>query len=118
MADPFPKSKQLARGERRYRRKVASPKQWQAIWEAKISGMSCRVCLDNYGPMEAHHLLSRAALGDDVVDNIVPLCAMCHASVTTRDYVALRVLHERLLVKEKAYLVEKIGGAMPRLFGV
>ena len=41
---PFPKSVQLARGERRYKRKVASPKQWQAISEAKRG--PCRVCSD------------------------------------------------------------------------
>ena len=44
MADPYPKSRQLARGERRYRRKVASAKQWQAIMAAKIG--PCRVCCD------------------------------------------------------------------------
>jgi hypothetical protein len=39
--EPFPKSAQLARGARRYRRKVASPKQWQAIIAAKQG--PCRV---------------------------------------------------------------------------
>ena len=34
--EPFPKQRQLARGQRRYRRKVASPKLWQAIIAAKF----------------------------------------------------------------------------------
>jgi hypothetical protein len=40
-ARPYPKAQQLARGARRYRRKVASPKQWQAIIAAKQG--PCRV---------------------------------------------------------------------------
>jgi hypothetical protein len=39
--EPDPKSRSLARGARRYRRKVASPKQWQAIIAAKRG--PCRV---------------------------------------------------------------------------
>src|SRR5579864_5722164 len=82
-ARPFPKSAQLARGERRYRRKVASPKQWQAIIQAKQG--PCRVCealdgttrLPLYGGTY-HHVVSREDHGDDVKDNIVPLCWPCH----------------------------------------
>ena len=40
-AKPYTKSQQLARGAKRYRRKVASPKQWQAIIAAKVG--PCRV---------------------------------------------------------------------------
>lgn len=119
MAEPFPKSSQLARGERRYRRKVASPKQWAAIRAEKLDGMTCRLCLTLWPPLEAHHLISRAALGDDVADNIVPLCPDCHAEVTQRHRSALRALQQRLLVQERAYVVGKLGeGAMGRLFGV
>ena len=88
MAEPFPKSRQLARGERRYRRKVASPKQWQAIIAAKQG--PCRVCVQPIGngydlePVELHHLVSRAQGGDDLEDNIVPLHRFCHDAVTTR----------------------------------
>ena len=69
-ADPYPKTKQLARGERRYRRKVASPKQWAAIRADKLG--KCRLC--GYPrSVQLHHLVSRAALGDDVADNLVSL---------------------------------------------
>ena len=43
-AKPYPKAQQLARGERRYRRKVASAKQWQRIAAEKQG--PCRVCRD------------------------------------------------------------------------
>lgn len=123
MTDPYPKSRQLARGAKRYRRKVASAKQWQAIVAAKIG--PCRVCNTPghngvlYGRIEFHHLLSRAALGDDVADNIVPLCPDCHAAVTTRDSGALQKLACSLTDGEYAYIVGKLGeGAIERLFGV
>src|SRR5258705_11089641 len=92
---PDPKSRSLARGERRYRRKVASPKQWQAIIAAKQG--RCRVCnlepeATFRGSVEYHHLLGRAQGGDDVADNIVPLHNVCHGCVTTRLPVALAAL--------------------------
>lgn len=102
MAEPYPKSTQLARGERRYRRVVASPKQWQAIIAAKRG--PCRVCKQG-GVMQMHHLVSRGAgLGDDVADNLVPLCFDCHALVTDRKPGALLTLEESLTGPERAYL--------------
>jgi 5-methylcytosine-specific restriction endonuclease McrA len=122
--DPFPKSSQLARGTRRYRRKVASPKQWQAIIAAKRG--PCRVCdLTSgalRGPIEYHHLVERDAphFGDDVADNIVPLHQVCHGTVTSRLPSALRKLADSLTHSEYAYVTEKLGDdqAMFRLFGV
>lgn len=121
MPEPFPKSRQLARGERRYRRKVASPKQWAAIREAKLT--SCRLinaaCYSPREPVELHHLVSRAALGDDVADNLVSLCRTCHERVSRREVVALRALAANLDDGEYAYVIGKLGeGAMGRLFGV
>jgi len=82
-AKPYSKESQLARGERRYRRKVASPKQWQAIITAKRG--PCRWCeafgsagRREYGPIEFHHVVRRNDGGDDVPDNIVPLHQFCH----------------------------------------
>lgn len=119
MSNPYPKALQLARGERRYRRKVASAKQWQALWQEKVAGQTCRLCFTSLPPLEAHHLVSRAALGDDVAENLVPLCPGCHAAVTTRAPGALRLLSSRLLVSERVYIVGKLGeGGMERLFGV
>jgi hypothetical protein len=83
-----PKSKQLARGERRYRRKVASPKQWQAIMAAKMG--PCRVCEADGVPWHPdygvayHHLVSRQDGGDDVARNIVPVCFGHHDAITRR----------------------------------
>jgi hypothetical protein len=122
-SDPYPKARQLARGERRYRRKVASPKQWQAIIAEK--GNCCRICgmpsRDVYSRrVQYHHLVSRAsALGDDVAANIVPLCGACHYRVTVRDGVWLHHLAESLSDAEYAYVIGKLGeGALERLFGV
>jgi 5-methylcytosine-specific restriction endonuclease McrA len=118
VAEPFPKSRQLARGERRYRRKVASPKQWAAIRAEKLG--PCRVCgFTDERLIQLHHLVSRAQGGDDVAANLVPLGWQCHKHVTERDGDTLRRLAEALTDAEYAYVVSKLGeSAMQRLFGV
>jgi hypothetical protein len=120
---PDPKSRSLARGERRYRRKVASPKQWQTIIAAKTG--PCRVCDLRDGGLrgfnEYHHLVERDAphFGDDVADNIVPLHSVCHAAVTAGVLSARRKLAESLSDAESSYCVAKLGeDALERLFGV
>jgi len=120
---PDPKSRSLARGERRYRRKVASPKQWQAIIEAKKG--PCRVCVQptsnghGFPVIEFHHLVPRAQGGDDIEDNIVPLCYGCHFCVTTHSPWSLAALAASLTDSEYAYVVSKLGESGPaRLFGV
>lgn len=128
MTDPYPKSRQLARGERRYRRKVASPKQWQAIIAEK--GAACRLDAE-FGSegaktlfgrpvqIEYHHLVSRAKGGDDVADNIVPLCRNCHEAITRRKPMQCQALARSLTDAEYAYVIGKLGeGALERLFGV
>jgi hypothetical protein len=119
MADPYPKSKQLARGERRYRRKVASRKQWQAIIAAK--GDVCRLDpgLRNSGhdgPIQYHHVVPRDLHGDDLADNIVPLCQACHERITNGNKVVTDLLALALTDAERAYVDSK--GARGRLFGV
>lgn len=124
MAEPFPKSSQLARGERRYRRKVASPKQWAAIRAEKLDGQPCRICDDvRKGAYELtrslHHLVPRSMGGDDVADNLVATHNVCHDAVHRRDPVALQNVALTLTDGEYAYVVGKLGeGAMGRLFGV
>jgi 5-methylcytosine-specific restriction endonuclease McrA len=120
---PDPKARSLERGERRYRRKVASPKRWQAIIDAKVG--PCRVCTDpasngsQFGKIHFHHLVSRAQGGDDVADNIVPLCPTCHDAVTRNVQSTLGVLALMLTDAEYAYIVGKLGeGGMERLFRV
>jgi HNH endonuclease len=121
--EPFPKSRQLARGQKRYRRKVASPKQWQAISAAKVG--PCRVCCDPgrnggaFGRIQLHHIIPREDGGDDVADNIVPLCLSCHSLVTGRDVVRGRILCENLTDAEYAYAVEKAGEQVwERVYGI
>lgn len=106
---------------RRYRRKVAGPKQWQAIRAEKPG--PCRVCHGKFGyvrtKLEMHHLVSRAHGGDDVADNLVPLCPTCHDLVSRYETEARAILAESLTDTEYAYIVGKLGeGAMQRLFGV
>ena len=124
---PYSKEHQLARGERRYRRTVASPKQWQAIIKAKQG--PCRVCvrassnggLRSSAPhlIEFHHLVPRSHGGDDVGDNIVPLCADHHTLVTMHEPIACRYLSESLSEHERGYVLRKVGAAgWSRLFGV
>ncbi len=119
--DPFPKAKQLARGERRYRRKVASPKQWQAIQATKCT--ECRVCGANYthdrALIEAHHLIPRDYHGDDVSANIVGLCGVCHRAVEARAVTQTTKLLSRLTDAEYAYAVDKLGEAVwERVYGI
>jgi 5-methylcytosine-specific restriction endonuclease McrA len=120
---PDPKARTLARGPRRYRRKVASPKQWQAIQAEKIG--PCRVCVlpggNGYGLgfIHFHHVVSREDHGDDVADNLVPLHDVCHALVTKRDHYACAALLARLTDAEYAYAIERGGeGYFERAYGV
>jgi predicted HNH restriction endonuclease len=115
VANPFPKSQQLARGERRYKRKVASPKQWQAIIAAKKG--PCRICsarnplelLPGQGTIQLHHLVTREDHGDDVPDNIVPVCEECHDALHRRAPAIGRLLLSRLSDAEYAYMIGKGG---------
>ena len=115
--DPYSKERQLARGVRRYHRKVASPKQWQAIVAAKLG--PCRVCVrplanggtPSHSPhhVEFHHLVPRIHGGDDVPDNIVPVCHDCHVRVTRGAWVELRALYASLTEAERRYVLRKVG---------
>jgi 5-methylcytosine-specific restriction endonuclease McrA len=112
-AKPRPKSAQFARGRRRYRRKVASPKQWQAIVAAKVG--PCRVCCDpcsngaRFSRVQFHHVIARDHFGDDVPDNIIPVCEHCHHRVTSRAAAESRALLASLSDAEYAYMVERGG---------
>jgi 5-methylcytosine-specific restriction endonuclease McrA len=122
-AKPRPKSAQLARGQRRYRRKVASPKQWQAIIAAKLG--PCRVCgssADNgklHGLVQFHHVVSRQDGGDDIADNIAPLCPSCHSWVTMRAEATCAALLANLSDSEYTYMIERGGENYPeRAYGL
>jgi hypothetical protein len=127
-AKPYPKSQQLSRGERRYRRKVASPKQWQAIIAAK--GAECRWCKElNSEPMtyrgaiEYHHLVARSYGGDDVADNVIPLHQLCHLQLhESRSPFAdnaRRLVLAGLTDAEYSYMVQRAGEAYAeRVYGI
>jgi 5-methylcytosine-specific restriction endonuclease McrA len=110
---PDPKSRTLDRPRKRYRRKVASRKQWEKISAAKLG--PCRVCCDpahngaRFGLIQLHHIVARVHGGDDCADNIAPLCVDCHDAVTRRDATASRSLLESLTDAEYAYMVERGG---------
>ena len=113
--DPFPKSRQLARGEKRYRRKVASPKQWQALHAAKQG--PCRLCTAPTTGL--HHLVARDHFGDDVADNLVPVCHPCHRALHVRDNTVVGVLLRNLTDAEYAYMVERGGeNYAERVYGI
>ena len=123
---PDPKARTLPRGQRRYRRKVASPKQWQAIIAAKQG--PCRVCTlpqlngattHASRRIQLHHIVARDHSGDDVPDNIVPLCPECHHRVTIRASLECRELLECLTDAEYAYMIERGGEDYPeRAYGI
>ncbi len=102
----FSKEAQLARSGRRYHRKVASPKRWQAIFESKQG--PCKSC-NASPPNELHHVISRAHGGSDTESNLVPLCRECHALVTGRDQPTIRSLLVNLSNEEYSYAVEHGG---------
>jgi hypothetical protein len=102
---PDPKARTLARGPRKYRRKVASPKQWQAIIASKAG--PCRCCG------------SVVHGGDDVPDNIVPLCLYCHDEITARSFLCAVQLLPALDDAEYAYMIQRGGEGYPeRAYGI
>lgn len=106
---PHPKSVQLARGERRYLRKVASAKQWQKIVVEKDGRCRCWPVDNCEGPTTFHHVVDRVHGGDDVPNNIVPVCDRHHRFVTARHPAACRSLLASLTDDEYAYALGKQG---------
>jgi 5-methylcytosine-specific restriction endonuclease McrA len=122
-AKPYSKEQQLSRGPRKYRRKVVGAKSWQRISDAKVG--PCRVCGSAgnngrvHGLIQLHHVVSRAHGGDDVEENIVPLCVTCHDRVTARLPKSCQVLCASLTDAEYAYAVQKCGESFfERAYGV
>jgi len=115
--EPYPKSRQLARGSRRYWRKIAGPKTWQAIIDSKQG--PCRVCDDPKGPVEYHHLVPRDFGGDDIPENVVPLHRECHRLVTNRDRDCCLAMFSNLTDAEYAYAVDRAGeDVWQRVYGL
>lgn len=115
-AIPHSKSASLARGDRRYARKVASSRRRQEIIDVKMG--PCRVCVRLTATgltVTFHHLVPKGSpyFGSDVEDNWVPLCGSGtsghHGLVEARDRQVSRALLEGLSDGEYAYAVEQGG---------
>lgn len=123
MADPYSKETQLHRPNRRYRRKVASAKGWARIADAKQG--PCRICSDPasngrlHSHIQFHHLVTREDGGDDIEDNIVPLCVYCHDGITRRKAGFGILLMMSLTDAEYDYMLKRGGPTYPeRVYGV
>lgn len=113
---PFPKAAQLARGPKRYRRKVASAKQWEALWAAKRG--PCRVCKVR-DTVDPHHIVWREDRGDDIAANIAPVCRKDHEALHRRAPAIARLFLASLTDAEYAYMVERGGDDYAaRVYGI
>jgi hypothetical protein len=111
LRDPKPAKKRIK----------ANSDEWQRLRKAKLDW--CRVCNTNPFSMTLHHLVPKSLGGDDVMDNLVPLCGSgttgCHGLIEARDEWACSLLGQRLAVKERAYVLEKKGpDFLARYYGV
>lgn len=99
----------------------ADQNDWRRLRAEKVD--RCRICELFVGDMTLHHIVPRAQSGDDVADNLVPLCGSgttgCHGLVEDRDMWARSLLGRRLSRREIAYVVAKRGaGWLERHYGV
>lgn len=92
-AQPNPKASVLAPRVKKYRRKPATPKQWAALHSEKNG--PCRLCAKP-GPSQLHHVIPRDRGGDDIAENLVPLCQPCHQKVELRAPAVCAALIESL----------------------
>jgi len=91
------------------RRKKATRVEWRHLRNAKCG--PCRVCGGNGNSL--HHLVPRSLGGDDVADNLVPLCGTgttgCHGLIEHREPRALAALRYSLTRDERNYAAGKKG---------
>lgn len=103
---PFSKSQQLRRGSPRYRRHVAPPKEWAALWASKRG--PCRVC-KSLGLIDPHHIVFREHGGDDYAENIAPVCRQDHDALHNRAPAIIRLFLASLTDAEYAYALDRGG---------
>lgn len=93
-------------------RRIVDP---QAGIEKLMRERVCRICRRPVGEviLGRHHLVPRSLGGDDVDDNLVPLCGSgtfgCHGRVEAGDARARAALRGELLLPELAYCLGKVG---------
>jgi hypothetical protein len=123
--DPHDSPEYASALARRVVRASLSWEHWhrEAIIAAK--GGPCRVCEFLHGDhdtprdVEYHHLVSREDGGDDIADNIVPVCQFHHHDITRRDHPCGTILLRSLSDAEYAYMVERGGEDYPeRAYGI
>lgn len=92
----------------------ASRDEWRELQVLKAG--PCRICGNGWKDGMAiglHHLVARSLLGDDVPENLVPLCGSgttgCHGKVEDRDPEACSTLRKNLTAEEIAYCLRKKG---------
>jgi 5-methylcytosine-specific restriction endonuclease McrA len=61
----------------------------------------CLVC--GFRAEHCHHLYPRYRGGDDVLENLIPLCADCHRKVHARDTLTRRAVFDALSADAVAY---------------
>lgn len=77
---------------------------------------SCLACSWDR-PVEAHHLLSRGQGGDDVMNNLVPLCASCHRAYHNGNQNPRRMLARFLRSDAGLDHVEYLHGKLDKVNG-
>lgn len=93
------------------RRIKADQNDWIRLRREKLNGRLCRVC-ENRPAEELHHLVPRGmggGSGDDVADNLIPICKTCHSLIELRDPWASSLLGQRLASAERQYVIGKRG---------
>jgi 5-methylcytosine-specific restriction endonuclease McrA len=93
---------------KKYRRKVASPKRWAAILDAKVS--ECRAC-GGREQLDAHHIVRKGSpfFGDDTESNVIGLCRACHDDFHRGDKKVRKILRYRFTDEETAYATQRGG---------
>lgn len=84
----------------------ASRSEWEMIRRAKLD--VCRACRYDFR-IELHHLVPRSQAGDDVADNLVPLCFLCHGLIENRNATTEVALGLKLTRPERNYVIRKKG---------
>lgn len=121
---PYTKSQQLGTGRKKYRRIVASRKTWEKLRDDRLG--PCLLCSHMVGwnrpGTDLHHVIPRDRFGDDIAENLVPLCREHHTLVENGIPLERRELAKAIQQSEPAvyaYAIEKLGeDGWLRLYGV
>lgn len=101
------------------KRVVASLNSWESLRYQKLG--PCRIC--GKVPATLHHLVPRSLRGDDVAENLVPLCGHgtqgCHGDVEAHRPEAVAALRQALRPEELKYILTLKGSVfLERYYGV